>query len=295
MTLSEAIEKYLYYSADVRMRSKCTIKSRRFYLCRFSDYIGCDMDICEISNVEIDDYHAEMRNTVSRRGKPMSIGSVNNSIRSIKALFNHCIDYLELDLRVKPFMIYELKQPESHPEIIRFSDVKKVVKNCKNEQDKIMIALAFEAGLRIDELCHVCIEDIRSTTLDVVGKGNKHRITFISSSLANQIKEFCSSRGITSGCVLRPLQHGGDHYQNDDTIRQRMKRVFKSQIGIDMHPHQLRHAFAVNLLESGTNIRTIQKLLGHSKLETTMRYLDISNDYLRDEYNKHFGGSVLVS
>ena len=87
--------------------------------------------------------------------------------------------------------------------------------------------------------------------------------------------------------------HGGDHYTNIDTVRARIKRVFLRVMGIDMHPHQLRHAFAINLLENGANIRSIQKLLGHAKIETTMRYLGISDKYLKQDYTTHFGGSVL--
>lgn len=293
MTIREAMESYLFYQAKVRMRSPSTIKGRRIYLTRFGNYFGMDADIGSLSNVDIDRYHTDMRASTSRRGKPMSIGSVNTSIRSVKALLNHCINYHGEPILAKTFMIYELKQPETHPEIILFSDVREVVAVCKDEQDRLMIALLFEAGLRIAELCAVKLEDFRDTTLDVVGKGAKHRITFVSNELYTAITERCRSLGIERGYIFRPLMHGGDHYTNIDTVRARIKRVFLRVMGIDMHPHQLRHAFAINLLENGANIRSIQKLLGHAKIETTMRYLGISDKYLEQDYTTHFGGSVL--
>lgn len=294
MTIHDAIESYLFYQSNVRMRSPSTIKGRRIYLTKFGNYFGMDTDICTLTNMDIDQYHAHMGRTISRRGKPLSVGTINTSIRSIKALLNHCINYHDEKLKVKTFMLYELKQPEFHPDIIFFSDVQKVVSHCENEQDRLMIALLFESGLRIAELCNVKKEDFRRTTLDVVGKGNKHRITFVSDELYAAIMEHCRNLGIDSGYIFRPQMHGGDHYTNIDTVRSRIKKVFNDVMGIDMHPHQLRHAFAINLLENGTNIRSIQKLLGHSKIETTMQYLGISDKYLHDDYVTHFGGSVLT-
>lgn len=293
MSLEEVVEQYMYYVANMRRQANATVKSKRIYLNRFANAIGRTTDIHSITNQMIDKYHVDMQVLPSTRGKILSIPTVNTSIRIIKAVFAFCKEYLDLDIKVKTFLIRELREPEKHPGIIFFSDVQKVVSSCCNKQDKLMIALTFESGLRIAELCSVKVEDFRHTTLDVIGKGDKHRITFLSDELYDEIMRSCKARGIESGYVFRPLMNGGDHYTSTDTVRQRIERVFRNTINLKMHPHQLRHAFAINLLENGTNVRSIQKLLGHSKLETTMKYLGISDKYLKEDYVAHFGGSVL--
>ncbi len=294
MTLGDAIDQYIFYVESIRRRAASTVRNKRIYLNRLADSIGRDLDILELTNQMIDNYHADMQMSISARGGIMSVYTVNISIRSVKSLMNFCSNYLDLPIKCKTFLIQELREPEDHPSIIFFSDVQKVVANCNNWQDRLMIALAFESGLRIAELCAVRVEDFRNTTLDVIGKGQRHRITFLSDELKSEIDRFCRVKGIDHGYIFRPQMHGGDRYKDTDTVRRRIESEFKRTMSIKMHPHQLRHAFAINLLENGTNVRSIQKMLGHTKLETTMKYLGISNKYLKEDYVAHFGGTVLA-
>lgn len=135
-----------------------------------------------------------------------------------------------------------------------------------------MIAVMFEGGLRLAEVANMKIGDLRGTTLDVVGKGNKHRITFISDELATALNVWIADNGWTSGYYFRPIRCGKEEHYQPGTIRGRVKIAFEEVLGMDMHPHELRHAFALNLLENGCGLRSIQKLLGHSKIETTMTF-----------------------
>ncbi len=67
----------------------------------------------------------------------------------------------------------------------------------------------------------------------------------------------------------------------------------KELAGVDMHPHQLRHTFAITLLEAGCDIVTIKELMGHEDINTTMQYLRVTNKFVKDSYKKHFGASYL--
>lgn len=295
--LREAIEKQLWYTENVRKYSRSGCKSRRIYLTRFCDHmekIGV-FNVIDISNMNIDEYHAEYATTISRRGQVVSPGTVNTSIRAVRSLLNWCKTYLDEPISARTQEIFEMKVPEKTMQIITFSEVKKAIELCSHEQDRLMIAVLFEAGLRIAELMNLKIEDFRGRTIDVVGKNGKHRITFVSAELAIEIHSWVQKNNWQSGCVFRPLMHCTDKngYEHTDTIRARIQRVFLSKMNIKMHPHQLRHAFALNLLENGCSLRSIQKLLGHSKIETTMVYLGVTDKYLEKEYATSFGGTVL--
>lgn len=291
VTVDGSIKKFFTY----KHYSEQSIKSRQIYLRQFTGYLSENgvYNFCEITQDYIEEYHITMSSRLSRRGTPISVGTVNTSLAIIKSWINWTckrehvkLDFLTTD--IKPW-----RESEKHPEVIEFEQVQYVVKRCRTRQDALMISLMFEAGLRIDELMKVEISHLRGSCLSVVGKGGKHRITFISERLANELREYGADH--ESGRLFKPLLNGSqDGYINTDTIRQRIKREFREALNIEMHPHQLRHSFATHLLEQGCNIRSIQRLLGHSKIETTMRYLDISDRHLERDYQTYFQGAVFA-
>lgn len=295
MLISESYAKYMWYAANARGFSPSTIKSRRVYLDYLTSWLSAHgiTEVNHITNILIDEYHAEFRVKQNRQGRQNSIGTVNESIKITCVFLKWCHSYLDLELIIKvseirPFAAHDVRKVQ-----LTFAQIYDVVKACKNPQDRLMIALAFEAGLRIDELRSVQYEDFRSMTLDVIGKGSKHRITYVSPELKAEIDSWMTGQGWKGGYIFRPIRLGvpGGRYENIDTIRQRIKTEF-ARHEIKMHPHMLRHAFALNLLENGCSIRAIQKLLGHANIETTMKYLQVTDKFLEKNYRDHFGGSV---
>lgn len=295
MEINLAIEKYFWYAESVRNFSPSTLKSRRVYLNYFKNWMVVSgvQSVEDITNILIDEYHAEFKLKKNRQGGINSIGTVNESIKIICVFLKWCSNYHDLKLTVKVSEIRPLKAHDTRKRQLTFAEIYDVVHACSNRQDKLMIALCFEAGLRIDELRNVQYEDFRGTTLDVIGKGSKHRITYVSHELKGEIDNWMIFNGWTSGYIFRPIRLGtpGGRYENIDSVRERIKAVFAG-FGIKMNPHMLRHAFALNLLENGCSIRAIQKLLGHSNIETTMKYLQVTDKFLEKNYRDHFGGSV---
>lgn len=298
-TVNNLVVSYLYHAENVRGLAKATLKSRVVYLRQLTNYlkeIGVE-DITKLTNVQLDMYFVAMSKRISYRQEQLSTHSVNASKRAVKGFLVWCENYVELPLRVKTGEIREITPEDKYPDLLTHADILFVIKRIKNRQDKLMISVLYEAGLRISELADMKIEHLRGVTLDVVGKGRKHRITFVSPTLAAQLHTHMASNGWREGYVFRPLMHGdGENgYQDTDTIRRRIKHYFRKYLGREMHPHLLRHAFALRLLKNGCNIRSIQKMLGHSKIETTTIYLRIDNDYLSKEYKKFFGGTAYAT
>lgn len=295
--LSKTVEEYIWYAQNVKNRSPKTLKKYRRYLGNFVKY--CDSkqlyDLNQITNFDIDMHISDEQKRITQFGTTHSPVSINTgTISCIRAFFNWVQKVKQQTTRVIPCEIEDLKAPAKHPSVITFSDVKKVVENTKVRQDQLIIATIFESGLRIEELCNMQIEHLIGRKLDVVGKGDKHRITFISYELADELREYWAEKKWQSGAAFRPIMHGDERgYIDSSAPRERIKRCFKTILGMKMKPHWLRHAFALNLLENDCGLRTIQKLLGHSKIETTMRYLGVTDKYLEREYDANFGGSVI--
>ena len=140
-----------------------------------------------------------------------------------------------------------------------------------NLKHRAMISLMYACGLRRAELLSVKPAHIdgRTKKLKVAqGKGNKDRMLPISDSILELLRTYY--RAYRPGVFLFEGQKGGRYSPAS------LSKVVKKHLGKDVHPHMLRHSFATNLLERGTDSRLIQKLLGHNSIKTTQRYLQIA-------------------
>lgn len=284
--LETLTENYIRYMLHVREYSPETAESRESYLREFSRYFS-ERSITSISNAQIDEYFIYLKGRISPLTKrKLSQGSINNRKIAVRMFLTWCKNSQDIPIKVKTTEIFVKRDQDTYQELLEFEDIDYVIRNITHYQDQLIVRLMYEAGLRISELMSVKIEHLRGKKLQVIGKGSKRRTTFISRELAVDLHQWMLDRGWYTGYVFRPNLHGerGEGYKHVDSIRQRIKKWFKKIRGLTMHPHQLRHAYARNLLYGGCSIRAIQKLLGHTNIETTMVYLGVDDDWLEAEY-----------
>lgn len=284
--VSTITRQYLHYMENVEERSKDTIKSRRSHLKHFAEYFD-SLEITDITNTDLDNYFIDLRESVSSlTQRKLSDGDINNRKRSLRVLFRWCKEDRELSILVNPVKIRTTRQSDTPTRLLALEDIEYVIEHITHEQDRLIIRVMREAGLRISEVAKMKIEHLRGKRLEVIGKGGKRRITCMSQDLADTLRNWMSDRGWYTGHVFRPIMHGinGEGYKHLHTIRRRIQRWFLKLLGVVMHPHQLRHAFARMLLENGCSLRAIQKLLGHANIETTMIYLGVDDEWLEKEY-----------
>jgi len=177
-----------------------------------------------------------------------------------------------------PLPRYEKKLPV----ILSRAEVKLLLETPKNLSHRAILATMYAAGPRISEVAKLKVSDIDSSR-NVIwirgGKGRKDRQVLLPPRLLELLHVYC--------CWKKPkewLFPGGIPGQpicSNSIFRACQKAVRKAGIVKPVHPHSLRHAFATHLLDAGVNLRTIQILLGHSKLETTARYLHVTDTAVR--------------
>jgi site-specific recombinase XerD len=217
--------------------------------------------------------------------------------QAIRGFFRYCYEHCEMDIKFRWDVVKRKKVKPPKIETFTPQQISQVVANCKEEQDKLIISLMFESGVRIGEVLSLQVSDIEGTQIHVRGKGENDRMVFITHDLAKAIHAYVANRGYHSGHVFRPLQkhknHPNDRYISAYGVRDRIEAAFW-RCGYKMHPHQLRHSFAKNWLMQGGDLRTLQILLGHADLTTTQRYLGLTDKETEAIYHRVQLKSVLA-
>jgi site-specific recombinase XerD len=199
------------------------------------------------------------------------------------------IEYYLNEIVLKPIRLdfaYGIRGKEHLPTIFSKSEVLKILDSTYNLKHRLILSLLYSSGLRLSEVIHLRVKDIdlEEKTIRVrEGKGNKDRISVLSDKLINDLKIFCSNRKPND--ILFPSNQqrvkGKDSYLSPRTVEKIFENcLLKSGIKKKGSPHSFRHSFATHLLEAGTDIHFIQKLLGHKNLSTTTIYTKLANPKL---------------
>lgn len=179
-----------------------------------------------------------------------------------------------------------LREPERLPAVLSPEEVAEVLACAPNLKAQTALSVAYGAGLRASEVVRLKTTDIDSDRMVIrvdQGKGARDRTALLSPALLEQLRTWYraarSKQQVRPGGWLFPGQRG-----NHLSVRQ-LNRLFHQAVdaaGIERRVslHSLRHSFATHLLEKNTDIRVIQTLLGHKKLETTARYSHVASKTL---------------
>lgn len=179
-------------------------------------------------------------------------------------------------------IIYPTRKTESLPQILSKQEVKQILTSYANLKHKAIIGTIYGLGLRISELIDLKISDIDSQRMLVHiknSKGNKDRVVMLPQNLLIVLRKYFREYKPSTF-----LFEGQKKQQYSETsIRKILKNaVHKNNIRKQITVHSLRHSFATHLLENGTDIRIIQKLLGHKNIETTLQYTKVAESTLQN-------------
>ncbi|MBK8252811.1 MAG: tyrosine recombinase XerC [Polyangiaceae bacterium] len=229
--------------------------------------------------------------------------SVARKIAAARAFFRFLVRRKE----VEKSPAAELSLPKARrplPTFLGVDAAKEVVEapralDAEDLRDRALLELLYGSGLRVSELCGLDLGQIhldagdRSTAI-VHGKGNKERRVPIGSEAVKALEKYIARRDeLAAGAKTRPADAKALFLstRGQRLAVRRVQEIVK-KYGVlgagraDLHPHALRHTFATHLLDGGADLRTIQKLLGHSSLGTTQRYTHVSIDHLMKVYDQ---------
>ncbi|NNK49418.1 MAG: tyrosine-type recombinase/integrase [Gemmatimonadetes bacterium] len=221
----------------------------------------------ELSSDEIQDYLVHL---VTKR--KLSSSTCNIAANAFRFLYR-----VTLGRDATTFEVPASKQPQRLPEILSRDEVARLIASPPNPKHRLMLATIYAGGLRVSEAVQLKVSAVdrgRMTLRVEQGKGRKDRILPLSRRLMEQMEAYWQTE--PPRLWLFPNRTGQRHV--DVTVLQKVFTMAKLRTGIRKRGgiHSLRHAFATHLIESGADVPTVQRLLGHRSVSTTMRYFHLS-------------------
>lgn len=173
-----------------------------------------------------------------------------------------------------------VKRHKRLPIVLSKDEIEKIIDVIENSKHKLLISLAYGAGLRVSEAINVKVADLDLTGLRMIvreGKGNKDRITLLSEKIISTLSEMIVGKE-KGDYVFESVRGGKLTSRTAQVIFERALR--RAKINKNATFHSLRHSFATHLLENGIDVRYIQELLGHANISTTQIYTKVSKTKL---------------
>jgi site-specific recombinase XerD len=288
MPLKEDLRVYEEYI--VKMHSKNTVRA---YLNDLDDFIVFAeskgfKDTSEIDHFMIREYLTVLRGEITR-------SSMNRKLSGIKSFFKYLKmrGIVDLDPASR---VMAGKNIMKYPDVLNQKEVEKLLDfefgaDKLSVRDGALLEFLYSTGCRVQEAAMINRSDIDlfSGTATVTGKGRKERIVPLGKIAIRRLNSYLNTRDMENwgrGNLAVFITVSGKRI-SERTIRRIVKKyTLLTGINKNVGPHTLRHSFATHMLESGCNLRTVQELLGHSRLQTTQLYTHLSQKRLKEVYSK---------
>lgn len=263
---------------DMNMRQLSSTTQRNYIhaVVEFTRFLGQSPDKATAEDLR--------RYILHLQDKGMTPQSQNSTVSGLKFFFNITLDRYEVVRNVR-----HTPMPRKLPTVLSREEVTRLFEATDSLKYKAAFSVAYGAGLRISEVVNLKVSDIDSQRMTLrveQGKGKKDRYAQLSPVLLDTLRawwrEGKSQGKVRDGGWLFPGMNPVDHLS-----RRQLSRVCKlvaAEAGLDkrVSMHTLRHSYATHLLEDKVDIRVIQILLGHSKIESTTRYTQVANALLQE-------------
>ncbi|MET4080505.1 integrase/recombinase XerD [Pedobacter sp. UYP30] len=267
----EAIRNFTNYLLTKRY-STSTIKTYVEALKSFFKYFN-DKNVADINNADVMLYHQDyiLKNNLSSSYQ-------NQIVNAIKLYF--------ATIRETAIVVEKIYRPKTEkllPNVLSKNEVKKILDAHSNIKHKTMLSVIYSCGLRRSELINLRPKDIDGERMIIIirqAKGKKDRIVPLSSRILEMLRSYYK--------VYKPKtwlfegQKEGTKYDERSLAQVLKQALQKAKIAKPVTLHWLRHSYATHLLESGTDLRYIQEILGHKSSKTTEIYTHVSTKSLQN-------------
>lgn len=253
-----------------RTKNELRLKGRS--LKTIKAYLGCLKDyLFEADDWQKVDIDIIKNFLLKRQDKDYSSSTINLYLCAIKFFYRSVLGLNDsINIRF-------IRRRKRLPVVLSREEVGRIIEVLKNKKHRLMIALAYGAGLRVSEVTNLKVVDLdfdRGVIYVRRAKGDKDRVTLLPEKLVPELLEFVAGKDFKD--LIFVSQRGGR--LSSRTLQKVFGQALKrAVINKNASFHSLRHSFATHLLENGTDIRYVQAFLGHQSIKTTQLYTSVTS------------------
>ena len=245
---------------------------------------------CCLKSITIKDFREFHKDLLKKRLKSNTIRGYLLHVRSVLRYCKQRGDGVTFD----PELIIVPKREESIPAVLTPKEVQHAInsitpsrgkKRAYVSRNKAIVSMLYASGLRVSEMCSIDKKDAINGSATVLGKGNKPRLVFWDDRTKHLLSEYLATREDNNPALFTsPIS--GKRMNRYDVLEVFIK--LREDSGLEgLHAHTLRHSYATNLADKGMPIHTLARLMGHSNIATTSRYLHVADPKMREEYLRY--------
>jgi site-specific recombinase XerD len=295
---------FLQYIEIEKGRSPLTVRNYEHYLNRFLDFAKVDSP-ADITESMMREYRVFLNRHPAREAKKgqstetLTKHTQNYHLIALRAFFKYIrkrgvegYDPERIELAKTQSRELDLISEKELENLLSAPDLSTIA----GLRDKAILELFFSTGLRVSELCSLDRDlDLKGGEISVRGKGGKIRVVFVSGQAMASVKKYIDNRvDIDEAMFIDHSPRAHARMVKEESIRltprsvERIVQKYAMVAGIAKKctPHVIRHSFATDLLYNGADLRTVQMMLGHASIATTQIYTNVTNKFLRDQFEK---------
>lgn len=286
MQLRAAIDEFLRFCANERQLSHHTLLAYAADLADFRGWLATDASVADVIENTLKEYLGEM---IGER--KLATATVRRRFACLRAFFRYATDGKDT---ADPFAKWKPKllRRKRLPRTLSRGEVTSLVSSFKPRSRSLgghlptAVRLMVCTGIRVGELCKIRIDDVSpdGSAFRIQGKGSRDRVAYISDpELRAELSELVINRRKDGGSPETLFLNRRGSTMKPQSIRSKLRQYAERELGLARRitPHMLRHTAATLLIETGVDIRFVQRMLGHSSIATTEIYTHVSDEALR--------------
>ena len=274
---------YLQMFIDAKRIEGCSDRTLEYYQVTVEHLLKTvDVEVRKMTTDDLRSYLAEYQQINN-----CSKVTVDNIRRNLSSFFSW-LEEEDYILKSPMRRIHKIKTKQQVKEIISDEMIEKMRDNCKTKRDLAIIDLLYSTGIRVGELVRLNISDIDFEERECVvyGKGDKERRVYFDAKAKLHLQNYIKSRTDDNPALFVTLDVPYDRLKISG-VEIRMRELGRSLSIPKIHPHKFRRTMATRAIDKGMPIEQVQKILGHSQIDTTMQYAIVNQNNVKASHRRY--------
>lgn len=276
-------DKFLEMFLDAKTIEGCSERTIKYYRETVQHLLSqTETSVRKITTEEIREYLSDYQKLNN-----CSNVTIDNVRRNISSFFSW-LEEEDYILKSPMRRIHKIKTKTVVKSVISDEGIEKLRDNCNEKRDLAIIDLLYSTGIRVGELVNLNIDDIdlEGRECIVYGKGDKERRVYFDAKAKVHLKDYIDTRTDKKKALFVTLDAPHDRLKISG-VEIRLRKLGRKLSLERIHPHKFRRSMATRAIDKGMPIEQVQKILGHSQIDTTMQYAMVNQNNVKTAHQKY--------